>query len=332
MSDDFGTVNVRRGDRAREIEILRQRYRSHREALGRMIADAPTEQLAAEYQRLIASVDESLRKLDELEGRPAAQPVQSMTSPGTRQLSPEPVTEPQKFIDDPPPATAGGGSRTLLIVVVGVLVLGAAAYFGLIRPKKAEAARLQKETDAAKAQIDAYYAKSAAVKGQPKIRSADLFRLAEAFPSQADMSGVLLQLNQIAADTGITFQSIAPQTSVPISGYQAMPIQLTFQGNFYNLADFLFRLRNLVGVQHGQLSATGRLFAIDTLSFSQAQEGFPQIAATLVVDAFVYGTQTTATATPTTTTATTGTTTGATTTSSTPPVASGATAAGAPSG
>ena len=203
------------------------------------------------------------------------------------------------------------------LVVVGVLVLGAAAYFGLIRPKKAEAARLQKETDAAKAQIDAYYAKSAAVKGQPKIRSADLFRLAKAMPGQADMSGVLLQLNQIAADTGITFQSIAPQNSVPISGYQAVPIHLTFEGNFYNLVDFLFRLRNLVDVEHGQLNANGRLFAIDTLSFDEAQGGFPQISATLVVDAFVYGTLTPATATPTTTT--TGTTSTSTTTTTASP-------------
>jgi Pilus assembly protein, PilO len=203
----------------------------------------------------------------------------------------------------------------IALVVVGVLVVGAAAYFGFIRPKKAEAARLQKETDAAKTQIDDYYAKSAAVKGQPKIRSADLFRLAKAMPGAADMSGVLLQLNQIAADTGITFQSIAPQNSVPISGYQAVPIHLTFEGNFYNLVDFLFRLRNLVDVEHGQLNATGRLFAIDTLSFDEAQGGFPQISATLVVDAFVYGTLTPATATPTTTTSTTSTSTTTTTAS-----------------
>jgi hypothetical protein len=206
----------------------------------------------------------------------------------------------------------------IALVVVGVLVLGAAAYFGLVRPKKAEAARLQKETDAAKAQIDDYYAKSAAVKGRPKIHSADLFRLAKAMPSQADMSGVLLQLNQIAADTGITFQSVAPQSSVPISGYQAVPIRLTFEGNFYNLVDFLFRLRNLVDVQHGQLDATGRLFAIDTLNFEEAQGGFPQISATLVVDAFVYGTLAPATATPTTTTSTSSTTTSTTTTTASP--------------
>ena len=207
----------------------------------------------------------------------------------------------------------------IALVVVGVLVLGAAAYFGLVRPKKAEAARLQREIDATNAQIADHDAKSLAAKGRPKIRTADLFRLAKAMPDQADMAGVLLQLNQTAADSGISFQSIAPQTSVPISGYQAIPIQLTFQGNFYSLEDFLFRLRNLVDVQQGQLDASGRLFAIDTLSFTEAQRGFPQVSATLVVDAFVYGTQTPATATPTTTTGagTTGTTTTGTTTTTT---------------
>src|ERR1051326_4810410 len=137
MSDDFGTVNARRGDRAREIEVLRQHYRGHRDALSRLVADAPTEQLAAEYQRLIAGIDDALRKLDELEGRPATQPGSrpvpppvaspspSMTAPGMRPLSGEPVTEPQKYVDDAPPTNAG--SRTLLIVVVGLLVLGAIA-------------------------------------------------------------------------------------------------------------------------------------------------------------------------------------------------------------
>src|SRR5919108_625458 len=251
--------------------------------------------------------------------RPAPDELAVEGRPATRR----PVRDPRRRL-----AAGSGLVRTtkqrlplaaqIALVVVGVLVLGAATYFGLVRPKKAEAARLGKEIDATQAQIDDYTAKSLAAKVRPKIRSADLFRLAKAMPSQADMSGVLLQLNQIAADTGITFQSIAPQNSVPITGYQAVPIQLTFEGNFYSLVDFLFRLRNLVDVEHGQLNATGRLFAIDTLSFDEAQEGFPQISATLVVDAFVYGTQTPATATPTTTTTSMSSTTTTATTTTTP--------------
>ena len=73
MSDDFGTLNVRRGERSREIEILRGHYLRHREALVAMIEDSPTEHLAHEYQKIVVELDRSLTKLDELEGvTPAA--------------------------------------------------------------------------------------------------------------------------------------------------------------------------------------------------------------------------------------------------------------------
>jgi len=72
MSDDFGTVNFSRGERSRQIEVTRQQYLRHREALESMIADAPAEHLVSEYRRLIAEIDASLLKLDDLEGGPPA--------------------------------------------------------------------------------------------------------------------------------------------------------------------------------------------------------------------------------------------------------------------
>ncbi|MDP9193572.1 MAG: DUF1573 domain-containing protein [Acidobacteriota bacterium] len=93
MSDDFGTINVNRGERAREIEVLRQHYRQHREALARMTVDAPTEHLATEYQRLINEIDRALGKLNELEGAASAPSplpppahARSKTEPGLRPL------------------------------------------------------------------------------------------------------------------------------------------------------------------------------------------------------------------------------------------------------
>jgi hypothetical protein len=139
MSDDFGTVSVKRGDRAREIEVLRQHYRTHRDALVRMVPDAPTEQLAAEYQRLIASIDGSLRKLDELEGKGTASgtvavPTPSAfnetqrmgTAPGNRPLvSSEPVTDHGiGTYDGPADRPSNNGSRVLLMLVIAVAVLG----------------------------------------------------------------------------------------------------------------------------------------------------------------------------------------------------------------
>jgi hypothetical protein len=114
-------------------------------------------------------------------------------------------------------------------------------------------------------------------------------------PDQTDMPGILLQLNQVAEDSGISFEQITPATTAtPISGYLAIPITVEFQGNFYDLSDFLYRLRNLVDVRRGALDATGRLFAIDSIEFAEAPPppGFPEIRAHLVIDAFVFGTGT----------------------------------------
>jgi hypothetical protein len=137
MSDDFGTVSVKRGDRAREIEVLRQHYRTHRDALVRMVPDAPTEQLAAEYQRLVASIDASLRKLDELEGKgtasgtvavpmPSLNETQRMgTAPGNRPLVSEPVTDHGiTSYDGPVDRPSNNGSRMLLMLLIAVAVLG----------------------------------------------------------------------------------------------------------------------------------------------------------------------------------------------------------------
>ncbi len=112
-------------------------------------------------------------------------------------------------------------------------------------------------------------------------------------PDQTDMADIVLELNQVAQASGITFEQITPSaTATPLSGYVAIPITVEFQGNFYELADFLYRSRNLVDVRHGALDATGRLFAIDTVSFAEAAPppGFPQIRAQLTIDAFVFGT------------------------------------------
>lgn len=100
MSDDFGTVNLSRADRAREVEVMRQQFRRHREALVNLAADAPTEHLAAEYRRLIQELDNSIHKVDELEGKPLVR-----------------TPEPPPMVEDEP------RSRVAIIVVVAVIAL-----------------------------------------------------------------------------------------------------------------------------------------------------------------------------------------------------------------
>jgi hypothetical protein len=144
------------------------------------------------------------------------------------------------------------------------------------------------------------------------------------------MPDLLLELSQLARDTGIRFDSISPQAIAPIGSYTVLPVSVTFQGNFYNLADFLYRLRSLVSVQAGRLDATGRLFSVDTLTFNESTLKFPQIQATLVIDAFVYGSGVPAAAVVPATPTTTATTTTATTSTTAAAAPNGASATGAP--
>jgi Tfp pilus assembly protein PilO len=176
----------------------------------------------------------------------------------------------------------------IAIIVAGVLVFGLAAWFLAVRPQGGKVKSLKAEAASIQEKIDAYHQQVRAARSTPKIQVADVYRLAKAMPSKTDMPDVVLELSQLARDTGIRFDSITPQPVAAVGSYSALPISLTFNGNFYNLADFLYRLRSLVTVHAGRLDATGRLFAVDTLTFNEGEAKFPQIQATLIVDAFVY--------------------------------------------
>jgi Tfp pilus assembly protein PilO len=177
----------------------------------------------------------------------------------------------------------------IALVVIGVLVAGLAGWFVLVHPQGAKLKSLKAEEESIQQQIADQRAKTAAARSTPKIRFADVYRLAKAMPDKPDMPDVLLELSQLARDSGIAFDTIEPQPAQALGDYAVIPINVKFNGNFFNLADFLYRLRTLVDVHDTRLEATGRLFSVDTLSFAEAPEKFPRIQAQLLIDAFVYG-------------------------------------------
>ena len=181
-------------------------------------------------------------------------------------------------------------SRTLgAIVGAAILAYAAAGYFMVVSPKKAESARLDEEIAVASLELRDALAATAAQDDTQPIAVADIFRLSIAMPSTPDMPGILLELSRIADETGIRFKSITPQPALPIAAYQVVPIDVAFDGSFYALSDFLFRLRTLVTVRRGELHAAGRLFSVASVDFSESDRGFPLLGATLKLNAYVYG-------------------------------------------
>jgi Tfp pilus assembly protein PilO len=218
------------------------------------------------------------------------------------------------------------------LVVFGLLLVGFLGRMFLVSPQSKKAAELQTQIDDTNTQIVTRRIQSKSASRPQPIKVADLFRLAKAMPDREDMPGIILTISQVARGAGIKFDTIEPQefAPAPVGSFRILKIHLAFKGDFYGLSDFLYRLRSLVTVHDGRLDADGRLFTVDTVTFSLSEDDFPNISADVVVDAYVFGTGPpvpvpgVAPATGTDTTSTT------TTSTNTPPAApEGATAAGA---
>jgi Tfp pilus assembly protein PilO len=220
-------------------------------------------------------------------------------------------------------------------IAILLLIFAYGAYTMVVTPQGAKAVKLQKQADAVQIQI--YKRRAEITKGlhPPTIETADLFKLARAMPDRTDMPGIILTLSDLARSAGIRFDLIQPVSggAVPSGSYETDRIHLVFNGDFYGLSDFLYRLRSLVAVHDGNLDASGRLFTVDTVTFSVPANSFPKISAELFVNAYVYGSTAPPTPAAPTTTNPDGTTTTSPTTTTpaastdTPPA--GATAAGA---
>jgi hypothetical protein len=184
-------------------------------------------------------------------------------------------------------------AAVLSAVIVIVAVIG---YMALIRPKRAEVTKLNDEvakleTTLKTAEDEARRVQELASRGgdEKPIRVADLVKLAKAMPDDADMAGTLVELGSIASGAGVKFVSIQPLAPVATESYRRVPIQLTFDGNYYDLLEVLYGLRDKVRVRDGRLQADGRLFSLDQFDLHESSAGFPQIEALLTVSTYLHG-------------------------------------------
>jgi Tfp pilus assembly protein PilO len=213
------------------------------------------------------------------------------------------------------------------LVVVAALLVAFVGYTFLVKPKKAEAASLTKQAADVQTTLDQYRADAAAAKAHvvPKIRVADVYRLARAMPAAEDMPDILIELNDVAKSAGIRLDSISPGKPTAGNGFQIVQVDVQFVGDYYAVTDLLYRLRTLVSVRHGQLEATGRLFSVKHVNLSPAGT---KLNANVALETYMYGAGTGAAtaavpgATPTTSTTS--------TTSTSTPTTTGASAEGAP--
>jgi Tfp pilus assembly protein PilO len=193
------------------------------------------------------------------------------------------------------------GRLALLLAVMLVLVVVLTGWFAFVSPQRSKAASLDGQIGDANVKL----ASTQAFLRSPAAHQSvsDLRRVSRALPDDVKFSEILRQLAWAAGRTGVRVDSITPSAPVAAAGAQALPIALSVTGHYFRLAKFMHLLRTRADVKDGKVHASGRLYAIDSISFSNSEKG-GLVTSTLALDAFVYGAPPAALSTTTTTTTT----------------------------
>jgi hypothetical protein len=212
----------------------------------------------------------------------------------------------------------------LIVMMLGVALLAAGFWILLLSPKREEASELGTKVDQLQESL-AQHRQEAALAAQAREGfPADYRRLVllgKAVPGDDDTASLLVQVNRIAEKAKVEFRDLqlagggegaeAPAPTVapvgtPVSpteaaasvmplgasvgpaGLAVMPYTLTFDGDFFEIADFIKGLDSLVDTKDGQVAVDGRLLTIDGFSLNGAQnEGFPALEATFSMTTYL---------------------------------------------
>jgi Tfp pilus assembly protein PilO len=115
---------------------------------------------------------------------------------------------------------------------------------------------------------------------------------ADARTSAAEQTDVDTQTSTSAGDSGLPVGGgsapaggAAAGSTAPV-GLETVPLELEFEGNFFNLADFFHRVKRFVRVANKDVLVSGRLLTVEGVNWASDAENFPRLTAT--VNATIY--------------------------------------------
>jgi Tfp pilus assembly protein PilO len=210
-------------------------------------------------------------------------------------------------------------SSTNRAIAAGIVlaVLGFVFWTMLLSPKRNQAQKLGAQIEdlkASLAQHEAEVAEGEAARNEFPSEYQRLVVLGKAVPGDDDVASLLVQMNRISDVAGGTFREVklapasveaeaattAPAASegTPISatevaasllplgasigpaGLAVMPYTVAFDGNFFEIANFIKGLDSLVKTDEDEVTVEGRLVTIDGFSLeADPTAGFPALQA-----------------------------------------------------
>ncbi len=219
-----------------------------------------------------------------------------------------------------------GKTKNVVIGAMLLLVVVAFAFWTMVlSPKRDEAAKLgtqvkKLETSLAQHQAEVEVAEEA--RKEFPVAYQRLVVLGKAVPGDDETASLLVQLNRISEKAHVRFETLQLEPSSdsgseseasvsesangePVSpteasasllplgatvgsaGLAVMPYKLTFQGDFFKMADFIEGLDALVKTTNEKVAVDGRLITVDGFTLEEADAGFPDLEATFVVTTYL---------------------------------------------
>lgn len=219
----------------------------------------------------------------------------------------------------------GSANNKLIVAMVAVAALAGAFWMLVLSPKRKEATELSQQVEQVQQSLAQHRSEvriAEAAKREFPIAYQQLVVLGKAVPGDDDTPSLLVQVNRISDRSKVRFQTIkligsgggeestpepateesgkpASPTEVAAStlplgatigsaGLAVMPYELTFQGNFFHIADFIHGLDSLVKTENAKVGVNGRLITINGFSLAGDKESeFPNLEATFSITTYL---------------------------------------------
>jgi Tfp pilus assembly protein PilO len=220
-------------------------------------------------------------------------------------------------------ASSRKNTNRLIAAVLVVVVLATGFWVLLLSPKRSEADKLALRVGSLESSLALHSGEVAAAEAAKKSFAEDyahLVVLGKAVPAEAETASLIVQIQRLADRSKVRFGSLslgsgegsgggeaAAPTPVPEgaspteatasllplgasvgpAGLAVMPYSLSFEGNFFKIADFIERLDDLVKTNNEKVAVDGRLFTVDSFSLEPGKGGFPSLLANFSITTFL---------------------------------------------
>lgn len=151
-----------------------------------------------------------------------------------------------------------------VLVALGLVIVAAAYYFLVLSPLRASI----KETEASIATEQqtlsvnkAKLAQMQQTREEAAKNQATLMELSKMLPESTELPSLLLQIQDLATESGIDFMTISPAPPQAAGSVEIVSLALSIKGSFFDINDFLYRAEQMV-------AGPGRLLAVKSVSFS----------------------------------------------------------------